>query len=278
MTKHRAYKYKLGNLFSRIISNLLKIAVTLFFAFPFYWMVITSIKTFSESVQYPPTLWPHTFNLNAYKSLLRGFSGTPYLKNSVIIIVCVMVIQVLVMVPASYAFARYKFKGSGLMFGLVTISLMTPVEVTFLSVYLMFSKVGLIKTLLPQILPFGANAFGIFLLRQAFKQVPEELIESACLDNAGEFKILTKIMLPMAKSTFVTVVMLAFITQWNEYFWPLVMTTTNSVQPITMLISQFSGGGRTAMAANCLLILPEFVLFLFASKRITSAMTYRGVK
>ena len=113
--------------------------------------------------------------------------------------------------PAAYAFARYKFRGGALLFGIVLVSFMVPTQLTFISVYLMFSKVSMLKTLWPQILPFGANAFGIFMLRQSFKQVPEELIESARLDNAGEINIMFRIMLPMAKSSLVAVTMFSFI-------------------------------------------------------------------
>ena len=271
-------RYKAKQIISGTISNLLKIAVTAFFIFPFYWMVITSFKTPFEASQFPPTLWPIDFSIRTYEALLSNLGETIYLKNSLIIVISILIIQLVIMIPAAYAFARYKFKGNGLMFGLVTIAFMTPVEVTFLSIYLMFSKAGLIRTLLPQILPFAANAFGIFLLRQTFKQVPEEILESARLDNAGEIKIMTKIMLPTALPTIMTILVLSFMERWNDYFWPLVMTTTNEVQPLTILISQFSGAGPTAMTANCLLMLPSLILFLIASRQITSAMTYHGVK
>lgn len=206
-----------------------------------------------------------------------------YLKNSVIIIVCIVAIQIVVMVPAAYAFARYDFKGNALLFGIVTVAFMVPSQVTFVSIYIMFSNLGLMRTLLPQILPFGANAFGIFLLRQTFKQVPDELIESARLDNASEWRIMTHLMIPMAKPTFVTVALLSFISHWNAYFWPLVITTTEQVKPFTLAIEKLKDLDYgivwpTIMAGNVILVLPVLLLFLFCSKRIISAMAYRGVK
>lgn len=276
-------RYQVQKLVTGTVSGALKILVCLFFAFPFYWMIATSFKTYTESILYPPTLWPQNFTLEGYRTVFEGLDIGMYLKNSVIIIVCIVAIQIVVMVPAAYAFARYNFKGNALLFGIVTVAFMVPSQVTFVSIYIMFSNLGLMRTLLPQILPFGANAFGIFLLRQTFKQVPDELIESARLDNASEWRIMTHLMIPMAKPTFVTVALLSFISHWNAYFWPLVITTTEQVKPFTLAIEKLKDLDYgivwpTIMAGNVILVLPVLLLFLFCSKRIISAMAYRGVK
>lgn len=276
-------RYQVQKLIMGAVSGALKILVCLFFAFPFYWMIATSFKTYTESILYPPTLWPQNFTLEGYRTVFEGLDIGMYLKNSVIIIVCIVAIQIVVMVPAAYAFARYDFKGNALLFGIVTVAFMVPSQVTFVSIYIMFSNLGLMRTLLPQILPFGANAFGIFLLRQTFKQVPDELIESARLDNASEWRIMTHLMIPMAKPTFVTVALLSFISHWNAYFWPLVITTTEQVKPFTLAIEKLKDLDYgivwpTIMAGNVILVLPVLLLFLFCSKRIISAMAYRGVK
>lgn len=276
-------RYQVQKLVTGTISGILKVLVCLFFAFPFYWMIATSFKTYTESILYPPTLWPREFTLEGYRTVFEGLDIGMYLKNSVIIIVCIVAIQIVVMVPAAYAFARYRFRGNALLFGIVTVAFMVPSQVTFVSIYIMFSNLGLMRTLLPQILPFGANAFGIFLLRQTFKQVPDELLESARLDNASEWRIMTRIMIPMAKPTFVTVALLSFISHWNAYFWPLVITTTEQVKPFTLAIEKLKDLDYgivwpTIMAGNVILVLPVLILFLFCSKRIISAMAYRGVK
>ena len=276
-------RYQVQKLITGTISGALKVLVCLFFAFPFYWMIATSFKTYTESILYPPTLWPREFTLEGYRTVFEGLDIGMYLKNSVIIILCIVAIQIVVMVPAAYAFARYDFKGNALLFGIVTVAFMVPSQVTFVSIYIMFSNLGLMRTLLPQILPFGANAFGIFLLRQTFKQVPDELIESARLDNASEWRIMTRLMIPMAKPTFVTVALLSFISHWNAYFWPLVITTTEQVKPFTLAIEKLKDLDYgivwpTIMAGNVILVLPVLLIFLFCSKRIISAMAYRGVK
>ena len=144
------------------------------------------------------------------------------------------------------------------------------------------SRLKLINTLWPQILPFGANAFGI-LLRQGFKQIPDEIIESAKLDSASEIQIITQIMLPMSKATMITIAMFSFISHWNAYFWPLVMTMNDSVRPLTMAIERLRDAEQgliwnNIMAANTILVVPVIIVFLFASKKIISAFVYKGVK
>lgn len=246
-------------------------------------MFITSFKTYTETIVFPPTLWPQEFTLDAYRAILGKMNLLNYAKNSVIITASIIVLQTLVMVPAAYAFAKYEFKGKNLMFVLVLIAFMIPGQITFITVYILMAKWKLLGTLLPQIIPFGANAFGIFLLRQSFMQVPEEIIEAAKLDNASDFKIMTKIMLPMSKSTMVTIALFSFVSHWNAYFWPLVMTDSEKVRPLTIAIErlkdvEYGINWNILMAGNVLLVLPILVLFLFASRRIIEAFAYRGVK
>ena len=276
-------KYKLRRRVGRTVSTVFKVVFTMIFLFPFYWMIITSLKTYLESTKYPPTLWPLSPTIEAYVKIFQEMDLWPYLRNSLVIVIFTLLLQTAIMIPAAYAFARYKFKGNGLMFGIVTMAFMVPTQVTFVSVYIMFARAGLLRTLLPQILPHGANAWGIFLLRQNFKQVPEELIEAARLDEAGELRIMTRIMLPMAKPAYVTVMLMSFIGTWNSYFWPLVMCVSEDTKPFTLAISKFREletgmAWPTVMAGNLLLMLPVLILFLIGSKRIISGIAYRGAK
>ena len=140
------------------------------------------------------------------------------------------------------------------MFALVLVSFMIPGQITFITVYIMMANWRLLDTLLPQIIPFGANAFGIFLLRQSFLQVPEEIIEAAKLDNTPEWKIMTHIMLPMCKSTMLTIALFSFISHWNAYFWPLVMTDSDKVRPLTAIENRIwstASTGTSLLATSC---------------------------
>lgn len=262
-----------------------KVAVMLLFVFPFYYMMVTSFKTYSEAIRVPPTMWPENFTFEAYNTIFTkmNIDMGRYALNSVLITLGVIVIQMLVMIPAAYAFARFRFFRKGLLFGFVLVAFMIPSQVTFITVYLTMSDWNLIQTLWPQILPFGANAFGIFLLRQGFMQVPQEIIESAKLDNANDIQLMTRIMLPMSMSFVITIALFSFVSHWNSYFWPLVMTNTEDVRPLTMAIQKIKSEEwgviwTTIMAGNMILFVPVVIIYLFASKRIIQAFAYKGVK
>lgn len=267
----------------RLTNDILKIIVGLLFLFPFYWMFITSFKPYMETIQFPPTMWPRDFTFEAYFAILGKLNLMNYAKNSIIITLSIIVLQTLVMIPAAYAFAKYEFKGKNIMFGLILIAFMIPGQITFITVYILMAKWKLLGTLLPQILPFGANAFGIFLLRQSFMQVPNEIIEAAELDNASELQIMRQIMLPMSKSTVITIALFSFVSHWNAYFWPLVMTDSEKVRPLTIAIErlkdvEYGINWNILMAGNVLLVLPVLVVFFLASRKIIEAFAYRGVK
>ena len=258
-----------------------KICVCIIFFFPFYWMMITAFKTNLEAMQM--TLWPKEFTLHGFEGVFNSLDLPLLLKNSLIIVVVNTVLMTVIMVPAAYAFAKAKFHGKDALFGLLMVSFMVPGCVTFISVYRMFLKWEMLETLWPQILPCICNTWGIFLLRQTFMQVPEELIESARLDEANEFQIITKVMLPMAKSTIVTLMLLSVMGTWNSYFWPLMMTVNPDQRPLAVGLEGLKAaeGGldwSVIMAGNFILVAPILVAFLVASKQIIASMAYRGVK
>lgn len=206
-----------------------------------------------------------------------------YLKNSIIVVLSVILLQMLVVVPAAYAFAKYEFKGKKIMFGSILIALMMPTQITFLPVYLMMSKWGLINSLLPQILPFITNAFAIFLLRQYFMQVENELIEAAKLDGASEWRVILQIMMPMSKPALASIILFSFVGQWNEYFWPLVMTNADMYRTLPVAIAQLKemegmANWQIVMAGNAILVLPVLLVYLFASKQIMKSFAYSGIK
>lgn len=278
------WRRRLALYLPKLPGDLLKIAVLLVFAFPFYWMLITAFKTYGESIVVPPTLWPKEFTFESFKTISQlGIGLWRYALNSVIITLTIIVLQIAVMVPAAYAFAKRKFPLMGLLFGIVLIAFMIPEQITYISVFLMMSKMKLINTLWPQIIPFGANAFGIFMLRQGFKQIPDEIVECAKLDSATELQIMTRIMIPMSMSSMITIAMFSFIAHWNAYFWPLVMTMDDSVRPLTMAVERLKDAEQgllwnNIMASNTILVLPVIIVFLFASQKIIAAFAYKGVK
>ena len=267
-----------------LVSDIFKIAVMLAFVFPFYWMIITAFKSYVESMDVPPALWPHTWTLEGFTSTFNAGLDIPrFMLNNDVDTASVIAMKLIVKVPAAYAFAKRKFPLSGVAFGVVLVAFMIPLQLTFIPIYLMMAKAKLISSLWPQILPMGADAFGIFMLRQSFKQIPDEIVESAKLDGAGEVKVMLQIMLPMCKSAMVTIAMFSFIGTWKSYFWPLVMTNNDLYRPLTLAIERLRDAEigirwNTLMAGNCLLVVPILIVFIFASRKIIEGFAYRGMK
>ncbi len=285
MKRDLQLKRRFRNYLPHLFGDVMKLIIIICFLFPFYWMVMTSFKTYNESILTPPTMWPRLFTIKAYISIFTEYNISMwlYIRNSVVVTLAVIVLQLIIMVPTAYAFAKKRFFAQGFLFDIVLIAFMMPVQVTFIPIYLQFSGWGMINSLWPQILPFGANAFGIFMLRQAFKQIPDEIIESAKLDSSGEWKIMWRIMVPMAKSSMLTISLFSFITTWNSYFWPLVITTSDNYRPLTIAIERIKSAEQglqwnSIMAGNVILIIPVIIAYLFASKKIIQAFTYNGMK
>lgn len=272
-----------GRLAANVISALCKVLVICIIAYPFIWMVFTSFKPYAETTVYPPTLLPRQWTTEGYAKALEMVDVWGFLKNSIVVSLSVLALQYLIIIPAAYAFARCKFRGKGFFFGIVLMGFMIPQQVTFVPVYLMFSKAGILQSFWPQILPFIANAFGIFLLRQYFMQIPEEIIEAARLDDASEPMIILKIMIPMARTAIFTIGLLSFISSWNSYFWPLIMTTKDTFRtlPIGVAMLNSQEGGRlwhVLMAGNMFLVVPILAVYLIANKQIRKAFAYSGIK
>lgn len=276
-------KADIKKIVSKSIEVLILVLLSVIFIFPFIWMLSTSFKNPQEMMQLPPTIIPNDIVLGNYTTACNSGPFFRYLLNSIFVTGSILIIQFLVMVPAAYAFSKIKFRGEKVLFGLLLIGLMIPPQVTFLPVYMMMSKFGFINTYVPLIIPFMTSSFGIFLLRQNFMQISDEIIEAAKLDNASDLKIMFKIMVPMAKPAVITFILFNFIYHWNNYFWPLVMTNTDVIRTLPIGVALLkSSEGITAwnviMAGNIILILPIILVYIFANKRVKEAFMYSGIK
>jgi sn-glycerol 3-phosphate transport system permease protein len=260
-----------------------KIVLILVMAFPFFWMISTALQTLQETLSIPLTILPASPQWSNFPEVFKTINVFGYLKNSLIVCVSVVFIQYLIIVPCAYSLSKFDYKAKPLIFALVMLGQMIPMQITFLPIYFMFSKMGLMDTYTALIIPFISNPFGIFMLRQYFMQVPSEVVEAAKLDNASELKIMFKIMMPMVKSALVTLGLLAFISNWNNYFWPLIMTSKEAFRTLPIGIALLKDADtlqrwNIIMAGNLLLVLPMLVLYIFASKKIRNAFVYSGIK
>lgn len=271
------------NTILNILDILGKLIIIVIMAFPFLWMISASFQTLQETITVPPTLIPGQFNFDNFREVFKTINVWQYLRNSIIVCVSVVFLQYLIIVPAAYSLAKIDYKAKPLMFALVMVGQMIPMQITFLPIYFMFSKAKLMDTYTALIIPFISNPFGIFLLRQYFMQVPSEVIEAAKLDDASDIKIMFKIMMPMVKSALVTIGLLSFISNWNGYFWPLIMTNKDAFRTLPIGIALLKDADslqrwNVIMAGNLLLVLPMLLLYVLASKKIRNAFVYSGIK
>ncbi|GAB7054465.1 MULTISPECIES: carbohydrate ABC transporter permease [Paenibacillus] len=256
------------------------VIVTLLMFFPVFWMLVSSLKTQFEMRSAIPTLWPQSF---AWENYMAAFQVIPYARffgNTLIMSLGMVVLQLNVSLMAAYAFAKGRFPGREPLFFLVLAAMIVPDQVTFVPVYVMMSKLGWLDTYWALIVPHGASAFGIFLLRQALKSLNNDVLEAARVDGAGRFGLLYRILLPMALPTVVTLGVLIFISGWNSYFWPLIMTNSNEMRVLTVGIAMLrdSIAGNEAMefhiimAASVMAIIPIVIIFSLMQKHIVAAM------
>ena len=234
----------IANAMRKVWDILFKVFMFAFFSFPLYWMFSTAFKSYKESILFPPSLIPGKVELSAFTEVFQKIDFLHFGKNSILVSISVVLLQALVSVPAAYGFARYSFKGKKMLWGIVILSLMIPLQITFIPVYILFAKMKILGTLLPQILPFIANGYGIFLIRQSFLQLPKELMESAYLDGAGEKEIFTYIAIPHAKASILSAILISFISTWNSYFWPFVMTNKERNMPLTLAMQRLQDANQ----------------------------------
>lgn len=267
----------------KMLRTVINILLILIFFMPFYWMLITSFKTLGQTLKIPPAF---LIRDPQWKNYVTAYQAIPFLnmlKNSIIVSISIMFCQCITVIPAAYAFARYRFKGSDFLFGLTLSTMMIPAQLIFLPVFLIFSKFGLINNYASLVLPSATSAFAIFMLRQTFKQVPEELIEAARLDRSSELKIIYKIMLPIALPTVITLALLTFVSSWNDYFWPFIMTTNDKIRTLPVGVGSLRSSEtgvpyHVLMAANVILVVPVLISFVLAQKKIIQSFTYMGDK
>ncbi len=250
---------------------------------PYLWMMLTSIKPLEEILALPPTFLPNSPAFENYAEVWGSAPFSSYFANSVVISVGIALIQAVFSCMAGYAFARLRFWGRDALFYVVLACLMIPAQVRFISTFLLLDELGWINTYAAQIVPHGASALGIFLMRQAFLAVPEELIEAAKLDGAGTFRIISNVMLPLTYPTLVAFLLFSFVYHWNDYFWPLVVTLDETVRPLPLGVALLREQGTGArwhliIAENTILVLPLLAVFVVAQRRIVDAFSMTSMK
>ena len=257
------------------------IAGALVMFFPFLWTVITSI-TPGAGLSAAPSLIPADPSLEAYARL---FSERPFwriMANSLGLAVITTVVQLVTSATAAYAFSRLPFRGRGVVFAIYLATMMIPLQVLIVPLFVELKTLGLLNTYLGALLPTFASAFGIFLLRQAVNQVPRELDEAATLDGAGHFRIFALVIVPNIRPALATLAVFAFMGSWNSFLWPLVVLRKPELQTLPVALAGLQGQYTTAwdmvMAGSVVSILPMLALYLFAQRYVIQGVASSGIK
>lgn len=260
---------------------LVMVPMAVAFAFPFYWMVVTSLSTLDKVFIFPPILFP----LGHFENFSKAWSVVPwgrYFFNTVFIATATTALVLATSTLAGYAFASMHMAGKSLLFGLVLAVYMVPTEVTLVPNFITLKTLGWIDTYQAQIVPFAASVFGIFLMRQFFLTLPKDLWEAAQLDGCGHLRYLLTIAAPLARPPLITIAVFHFVLSWNAFLWPLVVTTSNSVRPIQVGLTAFSYNESTdpvLLAAGSLLAtVPLLIVFLLAQRRLVGGIATSGIR
>ncbi|WP_404456465.1 carbohydrate ABC transporter permease [Oceanobacillus kapialis] len=263
----------------------LLIILSLIMFFPFLWMVISALKTKDEIWSFPPTWWPSDPQFSNFLSAWDLAPFGQYIFNSVFTAVVIVLIIVVNSAMIAYAFTQFRFKGRNTLFAIILGTYMLPVAATYVPSYVVLADLGLLDSFTGIIISNAVSVFGIFLLRQAFLQVPRDVVDAAKVDGANHWWILWRIFLPLTKPSFVTLGLISFVQMYNNYLWPSLLIKSEEKMLITQGVQQFfmEEGGYglqwpLIMAASTFVILPLLLLFLFAQKWFVSGITDSGVK
>ncbi|MDB5849398.1 MAG: chiG [Rhodoferax sp.] len=248
----------------------LLLAIALLCAFPMLWTLSTALGTEGNVFAFPPSLIPKGISLANFIEVFRVIGIGQYYWNSVWITFWTVLWTVVVCALAAYPLARMKFRGKGLVFGVILATLMLPTEVNFLVNFITLTQLKLVNTHLGVILPTIAGAIGIFMMKNAFEEVPQELLDAARMDGASEFRIFWQLMLPLSLPQIATLVILTTVTTWNNFLWPGVALTRSELMPLAVGILELSGtfGSSTrVIAAGAVLTVAPALLVFFMTQR-----------
>lgn len=269
-----------------ILGTFVALCAALVVIAPFLIMLSNSLMTVREAFRLPPALLPTEPQWSNY---LRAWQSAPfdrYFFNSFVVTTTIVTGQLFTSVLAAYAFARLRFPGRDLLFGLFLATLMIPSHVTLIPNYLTLSSLNLINTYPALIVPFLASGFTVFLIRQFFKGIPQELEDAAYIDGASRWQILWLIFVPLARPAIATAGLFIFISEWNAYLWPLIVTDTDQMRTVQIGLASFLAVSQeeglthwpVVLAASVMVLLPTLLVFGLTERNLVKGITMTGIK
>ncbi len=265
-------------LFSYGLPGLILLLFAVFACVPFVYMALVSL---TQKAHLDFRFNPAEFSLINYDRVFRNFKLLVNFRNSVIVTGSACILNSIISSMAAYAFAKKRFPFRDQLFAVYLATLMIPGQVTLIPVFTIMKALGMMNTYPALFLPV-INAFGVFLIRQFMVGVPDELLEAARIDGCGENRIFASIVLPLIKPVLISLTIFTFITNWNDFLWPLVIATKPEMKTLTLAISALKGNYSTnyglVMAGSTLAFLPPFLLYIFLQKQFVEGIALSGIK
>ena len=282
--KEISAKAKTGKIIAQVLTYTFLILVAIAVLFPFYWMLNSSLKSLEEYRLASPTFWPHAMQFTNYVSAFTTANLGRLFLNTMYVGIVSTLLSLVITVLSAFAFARLEFKGREIMFAILLATMMIPGELFTITNYATVFSFGWQNTFTALIVPFLVSVFYIYLLRQNFKQIPNELYLAAKVDGTGDFKYLLKVMVPLALPQLISITILKMMGAWNSYIWPRLVANDEAHRMITNgLRNAFTASTGdidypVQMAAVALVSLPLFIVFICCRKYIMKGVSRSGIK
>jgi len=267
---------------SAVVRGTVLVTAALVMVAPIAWAVLSSMKSRNELAERTPSLLPDQLSLSNYTEALDRFDFVRYFTNSVIVTVAATVLTLTINSMAAFALAKYNFRGRNALFLLTLATIMIPLQVILLPVYRVVSDLGMTNSLLGLIIPPAATPTGVFLLRQYMLSLPDELLEAARIDGAGELRIFLRIVLPLCRPALAVVAIFSVIWRWNDFLWPRIVAQKESVHTLPVALARMNSElvvpFNLVLAMSVMSILPVIILFLLMQRQIISGIAQTGLK
>jgi alpha-1,4-digalacturonate transport system permease protein len=249
---------------------------------PVLWFVLSSFKDATDLGARPPKILPTRWAFENYTEAFQMYNYKRYFMNSVIVTSVATVLTLLINSMAAYAFAKYNFRGRDGLFVMTLAMIMIPLQVILIPIYLVVSSLGLVNTYWGMIIPAAATPTGVFILRQYMLTIPDELIEAARIDGAGEFRIFARIVLPLCRPALAVVAIFSILWRWNDFIWPLLIAQKEELYTLPVALALLNGQlvvpYNIVLAMSVMSIIPVLFMFVFMQRQIIQGIAQTGIK
>jgi len=273
---------KIKKIGKRVLVHAVVAVTGLLTILPFIWMALSSVKVDREIFLYPPKLIPTVLTFSHYLEIVQKVNLVRPFLNSVIVALSISASNIFFCSMAGYAFAKIRFWKRDAIFGVLLATLMIPLQITMIPSFLLLKQLGLLNNYLGLIIPSSAGVFGIFMVRQFVKNIPNDLIEAATIDGCGHFRIYWHIIMPNLRAVLTTLGIFTFIGVWNDFIWPLIVMTKKTMYTLPVALAMLNGEHGSdwglLMAGAVLVTAPALIIFFLTQKNFISAIATTGLK